>query len=656
MIKRIGYLLFSIVVIALLAIVALFAAMHTHYATPIVNQLLASTGQKIKIEQATYHAPLELSLQGVTIGQESEIYLPKVNVWLSSRLPSNNKLQLDALVIEEANLNLSDTSLLSQLPLETKQLALNYSDLSWGEISARQVKLQITHPQWQTKQAIPFGDIQFSSEQVYLHGQALDNVLFDIDYKPTNSTVYGASFNWNGAQISGQAEHYLQGWSLINVTIKQLNLSNADQPLDWLTELNPSAWIRDINSLDLLNCNINYQDIELQNLDLSLENWQLTQGLWQQSNGYLSFDADSIEYQQQQFVEPSATLYFKLNQIDIAELDSDWQQGRIQLQGRYSPHQVELKNVSLSGIKWLDISTSQLTQLKDWGQSLQQVDIAQLDINNAQAIQLAQKPFWQISGLNAQGNDLSLKHDGRWGLWRGKVQLTANSASYNNYLTTQAIIEMSNQKQVWQLDRLFLPLESGYIEASGQWDKKPLSAPWQLDVTIDGLPLQTEIDTQPQPLQMKWVSDIHAQLSGLAGDFSMLSHSLSGQADLTLREGYLSLGDTQQKPSFEQPFSIDDVTLNADRGRITIDSTENSAPTQVAGKIDLANRSLTTLLLQTQHNCQQLQTDLSAKVYQLSDICSPLPKSPTPKPQQTESKTVAPEVVVNQDSTVEPSN
>lgn len=643
MIKRLGYLFLLLAALCIGAIVALYAAMRSQYATSVVNYLLNNTHSNIQVEQASYTPPLQLTLEGISFASDETLYLPKAELWFSAALPNTTRLKLDALIIEGANLSQHPTEDLTALHsltqfFTTRQLAIKHSDLAWGEISARNVDIQIENPVWQPHQSLPYGKIQFASEQLYLQGHALNDLLVDIDYQAQDSTVYGASFEWNGAQVSGQAEQYPQGWSLINVTIDGLNIQPSDHPFEWLEQVAASGWIHDINSLDILSSNLNYQGVELLNLDLSLENITPSASIWQQKQGYLSFNADTLNYQGEQFVEPSATLFFTPQSVEITELDTDWQQGRVQLQGRFSPEAVKLKNLTISGMKWLDINGEKLVALSHWSDSLADVSVEQLEINNAQLIQIADKPFWQISGLNIEGKQLKLKQHNQFGLWQGSLQISANSASYAQYLSTQAIVEMSNQEKVWRLERLFLPLESGYIEATGKWDRQQLSAPWQMELTVDGLPLEHQFSSPQTPLYVSGTVDLHAQLNGLAGDYSMLAHSLSGDVTATLRDSHVAMvsqpnhGEQSDQTSlkmtensqFSRDFHVDKLLIAADRGRISLSSQESSHGTQLAGKIDLTKPELATVLLQVEDKCQRLQADLTAKAYQVSDICPEL--------------------------------
>ncbi|MDF5431089.1 AsmA family protein, partial [Vibrio parahaemolyticus] len=160
------------------------------------------------------------------------------------------------------------------------QIALKNIDYADEQFSANGIDLQIQSPQW-NGQLIPYGEVQLAADQLYWNGEAFNQVLVDIDYKPQDSTLYGISFSWRNSQISGQGEQYPQGWSLVNVTINKLKLSNTQRQ-----SLLAKPWhdlpfnINHINSLDLLNADIEWGDWHWQNLDLSVENATLPLSLW----------------------------------------------------------------------------------------------------------------------------------------------------------------------------------------------------------------------------------------------------------------------------------------------------------------------------------------------------------------------------------------
>ena len=318
--KRFSYLIISLLLLLGLAIAILYAVMRSQYATPVVNKMLEQlSNQHIQVEKAQFTPPLQLTLHGLSIGQQDSVYLPKVELWLHRSLPQQNKWRFDAIVIEQANLDLMQPALSILRQFNVQQLAFKQSDLVYGDWSARGVNLQIDNPRWQDEQqALPYGEIQFAAEQLYFDGHAFNNLLVDANYQEKASTVYGVSFEWNDAHVSGQAEQYDQGWSLINVTIDGLNL-DENQPIEkWLEQFYDTDWVHEINSLDVLKSNLTFEGFSFSNLDLSLEKLTPHQSWWQQQNGYLSFDADSIRNQNQQWFEPRATLSFTSNQIEGA--------------------------------------------------------------------------------------------------------------------------------------------------------------------------------------------------------------------------------------------------------------------------------------------------------------------------------------------------
>ncbi|MGR5489052.1 AsmA family protein, partial [Vibrio alfacsensis] len=83
--------------------------------------------------------------------------------------------------------------------------------------------------------------------------------------------------------------------------------------------------------------------------------------------------------------------------------------------------------------------------------------IDSLNINRSQCIQLARKPYWQVTGLNLQAEDLLIKKDYRWGFWQGSAIASANSASIDKTIANQLAVETKSTDGKWQLNRLFIP-------------------------------------------------------------------------------------------------------------------------------------------------------------------------------------------------------
>lgn len=576
--------------IALLLILVLagFGIMHTRYFTPsaqwIVQQLWPETLRFAKIE---YLYPFKLRLSGVQIASEPTIELQQMDLWLNPYGLLEQQLEIDSVLIDGANLAHGLPAFTLPESVHLNQLALHNIDWADQGIIARGVSLQIKQPVWDSpQQQLPYGKIQLAADQITIDGEAFNQVLVDANYQAQDSTVYGVSFNWRNSPISGQAEQYPQGWSLINVTLSRLNL-NLDE---WRHH---SLWqkiapsIYHINSLDLLNSQLTLNGVAWENLNLSVEDYDLRHSLWQQQQAYLSLNADSAQWLATQWVEPSAELTLTPQGIELDGHSQVWQ-GDVQVKGHITETSLNLAQLTITGVKWIAEQPQDLLPFSQPLPAWQNLQIEHLDINNLQMIQTVNRPFWQASGLNADGKNLQWVKESQWGFWQGQLSVTANSASYAGVLSTQGVLNMRSEQGVWQLTRAFLPLERGYVEAHAKWDLTSLSAPWQLSLDADSLPIGPLQSWFKLPFGLEALADISLTAQGIAGDRTMLAHSLDGQLQLNLRQGLLSL--RSDNTLIIQPFELDDLAVSADRGRITITPTPLRGPNlnaQLGGSTDL---------------------------------------------------------------------
>ncbi|ENQ4670700.1 AsmA family protein [Vibrio cholerae] len=576
--------------IALLLILVLagFGIMHTRYFTPsaqwIVQQLWPETLRFAKIE---YLYPFKLRLSGVQIASEPTIELQQMDLWLNPYGLLEQQLEIDSVLIDGANLAHGLPAFTLPESVHLNQLALHNIDWADQGIIARGVSLQIKQPVWDSpQQQLPYGKIQLAADQITIDGEAFNQVLVDANYQAQDSTVYGFSFNWRNSPISGQAEQYPQGWSLINVTLSRLNL-NLDE---WRHH---SLWqkiapsIYHINSLDMLNSQLTLNGVAWENLNLSVEDYDLRHSLWQQQQAYLSLNADSAQWLATQWVEPSAELTLTPQGIELDGHSQVWQ-GDVQVKGHITETSLNLAQLTITGVKWIAEQPQDLLPFSQPLPAWQNLQIEHLDINNLQMIQTVNRPFWQASGLNADGKNLQWVKESQWGFWQGQLSVTANSASYAGVLSTQGVLNMRSEQGVWQLTRAFLPLERGYVEAHAKWDLTSLSAPWQLSLDADSLPIGPLQSWFKLPFGLEALADISLTAQGIAGDRTMLAHSLDGQLQLNLRQGLLSL--RSDNTLIIQPFELDDLAVSADRGRITITPTPLRGPNlnaQLGGSTDL---------------------------------------------------------------------
>ncbi|EPM38553.1 AsmA family protein, partial [Vibrio natriegens] len=504
------------------------------------------------------------------------------------------------------------------------QVAVKNLDYANKQLVINGLNVQIQSPDWQNNSyVLPYGEIQLSAAQIYWNGEAFDNVLLDMDYRPENSTLYGTSFKWRDSLISGQGEQYPQGWSLVNVTVDKLKMNNAQ-----LQSLLAKPWnaipfkINHINSLDLLNADIEWGDWHWQNLELSLEDASLPLSLWQ-TQAQISLQADSVSFQEQTAIEPRLSAVMTPSQIELKELYLDWQQGRVQISGQFQPTQWQIDNASIYGLKW----AMKPDESSDWWQAatkaLNEVTINQLDIEHSQIIQISRQPYWQVSGLNLEGRQLDLKRLGtHWSVWNGNLDVSVVNASYDQVIASHAALSTQSDNGLWQLTRLFAPLEQGYIEGYGQIDVSTTSQPWTLNINADGIPLRLFHSYLPKVLTVEGLSDLNLDLQGLAGDHNMLAYSLTGDIEANFRDTMLlSQADQSLKSITFSP-----VRLQARRGEVSIQPITISGSDikgKISGAFDLANNPLSGLEYQLEEQCGVISGDIFSHEPTKNDCIKP---------------------------------
>ncbi|MEL7287195.1 MAG: AsmA family protein, partial [Pseudomonadota bacterium] len=499
-----------LILILAIAVPAVFVGMlTTSHSRQTWNLFSDLVDLPLQADNVQYEFPYHLTLNGVATKQQNLPFIEQVDLWLNPDVRRDGKWIVDSLLIDGLSLQQGMPTLPALGNVYFHQIALKNIDYADDAFSITGLDVQIQDPIWSSDtQQVPYGEIQLSAEQLHWNGEAFDKLLIDVDYKAQDSTLYGASFNWRGSEVSGQGEQYPQGWSIINMTVDKLKIDNIQ-----LQSLLAKPWqalpvhISHINSLDLLNADIEYGDWHWQNLELSLENASLPLSLWG-TTAQLSLQADSVSFQDQTAIEPRLNATLKPGSIQLQELSLDWQQGRVQVSGEFEPEHWKINNATISGLKW----AIQPDDKVDWWQKaterLQQVDVKQLEIERSQVIQLSKQPYWQLSGLNLEGEQLEVKHrNGHWGIWNGKLDASVVNASYDQIITSHAAIATQSDDGLWQLTRLFAPLEQGYIEGLGQIDLSTTSQPWTLNLNADGIPLQLLHPYLPTALAVNGFSD-----------------------------------------------------------------------------------------------------------------------------------------------------
>lgn len=639
--KSLGWL----ITFCLLSVVTFLSLLHTPYAQPLLNPLVEKlSDQKISFGELNYSIqdPLHLTISEITIHTDNELIIQRVDFWLSQHPIQQGKLAFDSIKIDGLSLQngLPNTQRADWISIA--QLSISNLDFANDDLVIRDAQAQLTNWSIEKEKTLPFeGDFQFSTQQLYWQGEALDDVLIDGYYSEDYTALHGISLTWRDSTITAQAElKENKLWVIPQFTLRKFNLEsdNADiigKPLAWLSQ---QHFTYQFERIDLLDINVELPQFSVNNLSLSAENVLLPYHLWQQSNANISFNADSLVWNEHVIEMPIFNLILNGKEANISTLSFDIFDGNIQLAGKISPTAINLTSLTLSQIKWL-LNETEVAAIQKYIKQLQQVKIAELDVNNIQLIQLDNEHPYQVSGINSEGHDLDLLRYYQWGLWDGKLSLSASSASFNYLLSQQLLIEMNAENGLWTIDRALFPLAEGLVGLNGNIHLTQDSQPWQLEAYGDGLPISYLTTFFPNTIPLDGVAEFTLNANGLAANRDSFNYSFNGELNINTRDmittktaqelwqyklGLIPDEDQEKIPAAQYPIHIDPITITANRGRISIQPitmTGKGFNYNVEGDYDLVNPGDAKTITSITQECHQLVQKLFSEEVTIINYC-----------------------------------
>ncbi|SHO58352.1 AsmA family protein [Vibrio quintilis] len=570
---RLGILCIAVLITCTLASIVFI--LNTQYLTPVTQWLLRSTlFPSLKTEKAAYEFPLHLTLQKTRLTSDSPL-VDSIDIWLNPYQTDLQSVVLDSLLIDGAEITAPTSGWHIPHLVEVNQLAAkNITYTTEGGMVLQNLDIQIEHPSWQKNQdqALPHGAIQLYARKLLWRGELLKDVLLTGEYSPDKkSYIQGVSFNWRNANLSLAAQEHPQGWDITNLSAEKLDLSLSQiQQLQYKFQEIASDSINKIERIDILTSQFSSPQLKVINCDLSASNLSFNHPadfLWSQQNARLSLSAESISVGDYQWIEPDMNVSFSSGEINLEDFNASILQGNVHFSGKFSPEAINIHEAHLSGLKlFIEQDTAiKLPWIQTYFQNINELHADNIKIQNSQIIQLAHKPYWQLSGINLDASDTQISTQHHWGLWSGKLNVSVDSLSYDDTIASQGVLEIHRDGNSLYLDRLFIPYNNGYIKAIGKWANMDKGAPWKLNVEAYSLPLKL-IHILPFPLE--GLSDFSLKASGLSGDSVILGHTLSGELRMSIRDGNLALNKHHMN------FSMPATLISADRGKINLPETQ----------------------------------------------------------------------------------
>ncbi|MGF1778620.1 AsmA family protein [Vibrio nomapromontoriensis] len=609
MIRKTLAIVIALIALGLLSVLALFCLLHTQYASPMVSYALDKTlNIKVISESVRYQYPNQFDFNSVHIerqGQES-IDANSMSIWLSPSQSITAPLRIHELLLSGSTLSRQSTSLAHDLSIDN--IALDHIDYSDDNVIINDLQLQLRNVQYQPNIASIRGEFQLRASQIYYQGESANDVLIDGVLNGEESKIYGASFTWNQATVSTQAQYENGTWSLVNATVDKLNLDLTTASIAHYNKIFTA--IGHINSVDLLHANLRFNDVKVENLNASFEQIDLRHSIWEQIDAYVSFDADSIQYQSLQFIEPTVEVIAGKGVINLKDIDSTLEQGRIQLAGVWQPNAIALDRVVIDGVKVYE--ETQQNALQSLFKLLPLTDLNQLSINHltvgrGQWIQTEDKPNWQVSGLNLEGNNLELIQKGQWGLWQGKTTASANSVSIDSVLASQVALEIQSNDGKWQLKRLFIPYQKGYLDVVASLDFSAISQPLTVSARAYSLPLSLLKYLQtPNSIDITGTADINLSMNVLTADRLAISKTLTGKFDAVFDNTSIA-----SNKGNSIPVEITPLQFVADRGRLSLSPLTihgDNIDGEASGEVELSHLETSPVELKLISHCSELTT------------------------------------------------
>lgn len=609
MFKRLSSLFFGLLTMGLLLILIGFGLLHTKYAKPLIlvgfNQL---SSIDFASEYVDYQYPNLLTFTNVVVElpDDSSVHADKLLLWFGIPLSVDKPIRIKELLLSGTTLkplrwphNEFRWWQIDNIALEH----VDYSDDDWIindlQLQLQKLELDDTFTPQQT-------EFQLQASQLYYQGESLTQLLVNGHYQPNQSVIYGASFMWNDAKISTQAQQENQTWSLVNATIEKLDYDFNSQWLRKVSTLKDT--IGHINSLDILNSNLSYHNTKLINLNASVENLDLNRNILDQDNAYLSFDSDSLVWQDFQFVEPTLELSIDMGKIQLSDLDTNLEQGRIQASGEISNKAIRLQQLHLDGIKFIQEKPISLTSVIDpiWFKRIESISIDNLSIARGQWIQLYSTPHWQLTGVNIKSKNLIIKQNNRWGMWQGQLTASINSASYDQILANQLVIETESNNGLWQLKRLVVPLKDGFAQAKASLNFVAASQPLLAEVQALSLPVSLVNYLLINPnndLLFSGKVDLTLNLDALIADELAFSKTATGQIRAQFHQ--TKIATNKQKNS---AIDVSPLALSLQKGEITLEPIYlegNRIKGQAGGTSSLTELEISPLTLNIQAACNK---------------------------------------------------
>ncbi|WP_105634532.1 AsmA family protein [Cronobacter dublinensis] len=481
--KFLGKLIIALLVAVLLILLALYALLQTRWGagwlTGWVNQ---HSGYHITFDEMDHRfsAPSHLVLKNVTFGrrgQPATLVAQKVDIGLSSR-QITEPMHVDTILLYKGTINLSPST--APLPfradrLQLSDMAFNSPQTGW-DLSAQRVNGGISP--WLPEAGKILGskaDIALSAGSLTLNGMPASNVLVQGEINNNEVTITNLGADIARGALTGNARRLANGgWVVDTLRLSEIRLQTDKTVSDFLKPLTTLPSLA-LGRIDVTDARLEGPGWAVTDLDISLRNLTLANGSWQSDDGRVSMNASDVVYGSLHFLDPIVNADLSAQGVALRQFSSRWEGGMVRTSGSWqrAGNTLTLDELALAGLEY----TLPTDWKKHWQETLpawlQSVTVKKLSANRNLIIDIDPQWPFQLTALDAWGNNLQLARSGEWGIWGGNATLNAAAATFNRVDVRRPSLTLNANPSTIAISELSAFAGQGMLQATATISQLP---------------------------------------------------------------------------------------------------------------------------------------------------------------------------------------
>ncbi|HGC6387588.1 TPA: AsmA family protein [Cronobacter dublinensis] len=481
--KFLGKLIIALLVAVLLILLALYALLQTRWGagwlTGWVNQ---HSGYHITFDEMDHRfsAPSHLVLKNVTFGrrgQPATLVAQKVDIGLSSR-QITEPMHVDTILLYKGTINLSPST--APLPfradrLQLSDMAFNSPQTGW-DLSAQRVNGGISP--WLPEAGKILGskaDIALSAGSLTLNGMPASNVLVQGEINNNEVTITNLGADIARGALTGNARRLANGgWVVDTLRLSEIRLQTDKTVSDFLKPLTTLPSLA-LGRIDVTDARLEGPGWAATDLDISLRNLTLAKGSWQSDDGRVSMNASDVVYGSLHFLDPIVNADLSAQGVALRQFSSRWEGGMVRTSGSWQRegNALTLDELALAGLEY----TLPADWKKHWQEKLpawlKSVTVKKLSASRNLIIDIDPQWPFQLTALDAWGNNLQLARSGEWGIWGGNATLNAAAATFNRVDVRRPSLTLNANPSTIAISELSAFAGQGMLQATATISQLP---------------------------------------------------------------------------------------------------------------------------------------------------------------------------------------